>query len=88
MRYSLFCVVTHCMSAVTSHAAQQPTTVKAPNRNYFPIEPSLSGFYNRDKVSVISSFRRDMDEIGNLQGDYAAQNDDGTYRLSRHVGKD
>ena len=38
-------------------------------------------------MSVISSFRRDMDEIGNLQGDYAAQNDDGTYRLSRHVGK-
>ena len=39
-------------------------------------------------MSVISGFRRDMDEIRNLLGYYAAQNDDGTDRLSRNVGKE
>jgi len=38
-------------------------------------------------VSAISSFRREVDETGNLLSDHALQSDDGTDSLSRKVGK-
>jgi hypothetical protein len=87
MSYSFFGVVNHFMLAVTSHAAQQPTIAKAPKRNYFLTQHSLNGFYNRVRVSVSSRFRLDWNEIRNLLGYYADQNDDGTDRLSRNVSK-
>jgi hypothetical protein len=86
MRYSFFCVVAHFILAVKSHAAQQLTSTKAPN--YFLIQPSLNGFYNRGRVSVISRFRLDWDEIHNLLGYYTAQNYEATDRFSRNVGKE